>query len=147
MLRIPLSGTREVSIPAAEVPGVDEPRPLQVEFDQASAKQSALPKALTLADTRSAGLYKVTWKESQAGPRNDLFAVNPDARESELARMKPDELKALWSPLDVEVISVGADADAPLAVRGQEIWRTLATALLCLVVVEACFATWTGRQR
>ena len=34
-----------------------------------------------------------------------------------------------------------------MAVRGQEIWRTLAVGMLAMLVVETCFATWAGRQR
>jgi hypothetical protein len=73
--------------------------------------------------------------------------VNPDRRESELARFSPEEFKLLWGALEPEVISVGSGGDTSLVVRGQEIWRTLATGLLGLLIAEACFARWAGRQR
>ena len=39
------------------------------------------------------------------------------------------------------------NAAAGVSVRGQEIWRRLALGMRGLVVAEACFATWAGRQR
>ena len=64
-----------------------------------------------------------------------------------LARIPSEELRRLFGSFAVEVISAVSAADTSFSVRGQEIWRTLAAALLCLLVVESCFATWVGRQR
>jgi hypothetical protein len=77
----------------------------------------------------------------------ELFAVNPDPRESELERVPREEFEKLWGALEPEVVSISATSDTSLAVRGQEIWRTLAVGLLGMLVVEACFARWAGRVR
>ena len=89
----------------------------------------------------------MTWRDSVSGPMSETFGVNPDRRESDLARLTGQQFKDLWGALEPEVISIGAGSDPALAVRGQEIWRTLATGLLGLLIVEACFARWAGRQR
>jgi hypothetical protein len=77
----------------------------------------------------------------------ETFAVNPDARESALARLDRAEFQALWGALAPEVVSVGSASDAALSIQGQELWRMLATCMLGLLVVEACFARWCGRPR
>lgn len=149
-LRRPLPPKHEITDAVVEVPHGDKPQPLQIATEATGPAEKLpagdRPRLLVDEDTRRAGLYKMTWKDSTSGAESDLFAANPDARESDLARYTPDELKKLWSPLEVEVIAANAGQDASMAVQGQEIWRSLASCLLCLVVVEACFATWTGRQ-
>jgi hypothetical protein len=92
-------------------------------------------------------LYRLNWHESPGGAATDVFAVNPDARESELARIPVDELRERWRGVDPEIIVAFLSADASVGVRGQEIWRKLAYCLLGMMGVEACFATWVGRQR
>ena len=108
---------------------------------------TASARTLTYADTRRAGLYKLGWNVVGSGERTDLFAVAPDRRESQLARIAPDQLRGLWGTFQPQIIAAVSAADAPLAVRGQEVWRTLALSMLGLLVIESCFATWTGRQR
>ena len=104
-------------------------------------------QTLTYADTRRAGLYKLSWNVIGAGDRTETFAVVPDHRESQLARIAPEQLRGFWGTFQPQIISAVSAADAPLAVRGQEVWRTLAIGMLGMLVVESCFATWTGRQR
>ena len=151
-VRVELPASHDISEPAIEVPAGKEPKPLVVsETAPAQAEQGGkspkLVKALSYTDTRTAGLYKLTWRDSVSGPSSDLFAINPDRRESDLERFASDEFSALWGALEPEVISLSAGSDPSLAVRGQEIWRTLAMGLFGLLVVEACFARWAGRQR
>ena len=124
-----------------ETPDADKPQPLRVE-EGASKEQT-----LTYADTRRAGLYRLSWNVIGSGDRSETFAVVPDRRESQLARIAPDQLRAFWGTFQPQIVSAISAADAPLAVRGQEVWRTLAMGMLGLLVVESCFATWTGRQR
>ena len=148
-LRVDLPRTHQITEPTVEVPGGKEPKSLILAgAPAADAPAKAKPAAaLTYSDTRRAGLYKMSWRDSVAGAMTESFAVNPDRRESELARFSPDEFKKLWGSLEPEVIAVGSGGDTSLAVSGQEIWRTLATGLFGLLILEACFARWAGRQR
>jgi hypothetical protein len=142
-LRLPLPEGEQLG-PApttVETPDAEKPQPLRVE-GEASKEQF-----LTYADTRRAGLYKLSWNVIGAGDRTETFAVVPDRRESQLARITPEQLRGFWGTFQPQIISAVSAADAPLAVRGQEVWRTLAIGMLGLLVVESCFATWTGRQR
>jgi hypothetical protein len=157
------------ALPTIETPGAEKPQALRLETGVVSGRDAlaasvgnglrAVPpsaetpsivgqgQALTYADTRRAGLYKLSWSVVGPGDRTDLFAVLPDRRESRLDRIPSNELRGLWGSFQPQVISAVSAADAPVAVRGQEIWRTLAMGMLGLLVVESCFATWTGRQR
>ncbi|HEV3024360.1 MAG TPA: hypothetical protein VGX76_17915, partial [Pirellulales bacterium] len=142
-----LPASHDITLPAIELPGAKEPKPLVLGDEGEGADKSKTTRALSYADTSRAGLYKMTWQDSVAGAVSRSFAVNPDRRESDLARKSPSDLKQLFGALEPEVISIGSSGDSALAVRGQEVWRTLATGLLGLLVVEACFARWAGRQR
>jgi len=151
-LRVDLPRTHQITAPAIGVPGGKEPKPLVMAGADSSTAagptaKSKPQRALTFSDTRRAGLYTMSWRDSVSGAMSELFAVNPDRRESELARYSLEEFKQLWGALEPEVISVGSGGDTSLVVRGQEIWRTLATTLMGLLIAEACFARWAGRQR
>ncbi|HZW32414.1 MAG TPA: BatA domain-containing protein [Isosphaeraceae bacterium] len=102
---------------------------------------------ITIPDTRRAGIYRINWDEGPLGTQQDLYAANPDPRESTLERIPATELKTMLEPLDVEVVSVRGDGDAIFSPTGNEIWRDLAGALLVLLIVESIFATWVGRSR
>ena len=152
-IRHQAAAERTVGDATVEAPGFDSPQPLKLETAEGEAANAAAPavaqaKNIVLAfpDTRRAGLYKLSWKESPGGPAAAAYAVNPDRRETALARIEPAALKALWGSLPVEVIS-GAAGEEGIAIRGVEIWRNLALCLLGLMAFEACFATWAGRQR
>ena len=163
-IRRAVAEERTVTDAVVEAPAFDSPQPLKLEaaesaagsateatspaLPQSAVPQNAVPKNIVLAfsDTRRAGLYELSWKESPGGPSVAAYAVNPDRRETALARIEPEALKALWGSLPVEVIS-GAGGEEGIAVRGVEIWRNLALCLLGLMAFEACFATWAGRQR
>lgn len=126
--------------PIIETPDSEKPQPLHIE-------ETSNERTLTHADTRRAGLYKLLWSVIGADDRDELVAVVPDRRESQLARITPEQLRGYWGTFEPKIISAVSAADAPLAVRGQEVWRTLALAMLALLLVESCFATWAGRQR
>lgn len=127
--------------PTIETPAADKPQPLRVEENKLTGA------TLVHADTRRAGLYRLSYHMIGSGESTALFAVAPDGRESRLARITPDDLRQLWGALQPQIIAAVSAADTPLAIRGQEIWRTLALGMLGLLIVESCFATWTGRQR
>lgn len=154
-LEIALPASHDITLPAIETPGAKEAKTLvfagaapsgtaKADSAKAEAKRA---KTLRYDDTARAGLYKMTWRDSTSGPMQESFAVNPDRRESQLDRLPVEGFKKQWGALEPEVVTIGASADTSLAVRGQEIWRTLATGLLGLLLVEACFARWAGRQR
>jgi hypothetical protein len=146
-LSVAVPASRSISLAAVEVPQSEEPQPLLVGAGGSNASAKREQTELSYADTRRAGLYKMTWRDSASGPTGRQFAVNPERRESDLARISVKDFQAMWGALEPEVISIGARADASLAVRGREIWRSLATCLFGLLVFEACFARWAGRQR
>jgi hypothetical protein len=103
--------------------------------------------SIDVADTRRAGLYRMTWEEGPLGSQQDTFAANPDPRESDLGRISEGDLKAMLRPLEVEVASAnskGADLFSP---TGREIWHELAWGLFGLLILESIFATWVGRSR
>jgi hypothetical protein len=154
VLRCPVSGERRIISPVLEVPGGDEPRPLTIESVEprptamtGPENAEQLQKNLVWNETGRAGLYRLNWQESPGGAASDVFAVNPDARESELARIPVDELRQRWHGAQPEIIVAFSTADASVGVRGQEIWRSLAYCLLAMMGFEACFATYVGRQR
>ncbi|HET6881014.1 MAG TPA: BatA domain-containing protein, partial [Pirellulales bacterium] len=71
--------------PTVECPAADKPQVVHLEDG-----------SLTYADTRRAGLYKLSWNVAGTGDRTDLFAVLPDRRESQLARIAAEQLRSLW---------------------------------------------------
>lgn len=154
VLRSPVSPEKRILSSTIELPGGEEPRPLTVE----SADTSATPADgsagaasisrlnLTWADTQKAGLYRLNWQESPGGSAGNMYAVNPDARESDLTRISADDVKKRWRNAVPDVITAFMTDDASVGVRGQEIWRTLTYWLVAMMSVESAFATWVGRQ-
>ncbi len=129
-------------------PGGGEPRALAAaSLDDRASGDPTPAWAIDLPDTRRAGLYRVSWDEGPLGAQQDLFASNPDPRESALERLAVADLKGLLAPLKVEVASargVGADA---FSATGREVWHELAWVLLALLILEPILATWVGRSR
>ena len=108
----------------------------------------AVPQlAIDLPDTRRAGLYRLAWDEGPLGTQQDLFAANPDPRESALERIEPAELQAMLAPLDVEVAVARGDATDAVSPTGREVWHELAGGLLGLLILESILAMWVGRSR
>jgi hypothetical protein len=103
--------------------------------------------AIDLPDTRRAGLYRVAWDEGPLGTQQDLFAANPDRRESGLERIEAKDLKTMLDPLKLEIVSARGDGIDAFSATGQEIWHRLAWGLLGLLILEPILATWVGRSR
>jgi hypothetical protein len=103
--------------------------------------------AIDLPDTRRAGLYRVAWDEGPLGTQQDLFAANPDRRESGLERIEAKDLKTKLDPLKLEIVSARGDGIDAFSATGQEIWQRLAWGLLGLLIAEPILATWVGRSR
>jgi hypothetical protein len=119
-----------VAAPSGEDPGKDAPS-----------------FVMAVPDTRRGGIYRLSWDEGSAGSQQDLFAANPDARESALERIPPPELKSFLAPLDVEIIRARSNEGNLFSSTGREIWHDLAALLAVLLVFESIFATWVGRSR
>jgi hypothetical protein len=138
--------SQQISNARLTPPGGTEPHALAaVPLDEPAGDRGPAV-AINVPDTRRAGLYRVAWDEGPLGTQQDLYAANPDPRESALERIGASELKTLMKPLNVEVASArgGTDLFSP---TGHEIWHELAWGLLILLVVESAFATWVGRSR
>jgi hypothetical protein len=103
--------------------------------------------AVRVTDTRAPGLYRLAWEDVGLGPQSDLFAFNPDPRESDLTRLPPGELSRRLAPLDVAMIDGRGGDSGQFAPTGSEFWRPMAWTLLGLLLVESVFATWVGRSR
>jgi hypothetical protein len=103
--------------------------------------------AINLPDMLRAGLYRLTWDEGPLGMQQDLFAANPDPRESDLGRIAVKDLKALMAPLTLEVASVRSDGIEAFSATGREIWQQLAWLLLGLLIAEPVLSCWVGRSR
>lgn len=148
-LRCPVLTDRQISAPTLELPGGDEPKPLTIETAASEEPDGSPsgPRVLVWNETSRAGLYRLNWQENPGGSASDVYAVNPDGRESDLARLTPDELRRQWRDVDPEIITTSANPDGRADLRGQEIWRSLTYWMLGIVGLEACFATWVGRQR
>ena len=129
-------------------PGGGEPKALAaIKLDEKSSADPEPASAIDLPDTRVAGLYRLAWDEGPLGTQGDLFAANPDPRESTLGRIAAPDLKALLAPLDVEVAAARGDGtDAPSA-TGREVWHEFAWGLLGLLIFEPILASWVGRSR
>jgi hypothetical protein len=102
---------------------------------------------VTVPDTRRAGSYRISWDEGPLGTQQDVYAANPDSRESALERISAAELKSMLEPLDVEIAVARGNDTGLFSATGHEIWRDLAISLFALLIIEAAFATWVGRAR
>jgi hypothetical protein len=139
--------SQQISNVRLTAPGVTEPRPLAAVPRDDERSERGPSVAITLPDTRKAGLYRLDWEEGPLGARQDMYAANPDPRESTLERITPADLKKLLSPLTVEVAAARDDRDRLFSPTGREIWHSLAWGLFVLLVAEAILAAWVGRSR
>ncbi len=128
--------------------GGGEPRSLTaVAFEDKTSGDPSPASAIELNDTRQSGLYRLAWEEGMLGPQADLFASNPDPRESGLDRLTGQNLKDLLQPLKVDVaVAKGEGNDTPSTV-GREVWHEMAWGLLGLLLLEPILAAWVGRSR
>jgi hypothetical protein len=126
-------------------PGGGEPKSLASASTEDRTSLDTTPAwEIVIPDTRRAGLYRLSWDEGPLGTQQDLFASNPDARESDLDRIDSTELKRMLAPLSVEVSAARGDA---FSATGREIWHEMAWVLACLLIFEPILASWVGRSR
>jgi len=130
------------------LPSGGEPKALAaVKFDDKASSDPAPASSIDLADTRKAGLYRLAWDEGPLGTQQDLFASNPDPRESGLERLSAGDLKKLLAPLTVDVTAAKGDGTDVPSASGREIWHEFAWGLLGLLILEPILASWVGRSR
>lgn len=122
------------------IPGSDTANPATIQRADDGGRVEVL-----YDQTVNAGIYELTWDVPGGDERTRVFAVSPDARESDLTPLTGDELTQLLSGVDLTLIDT-ALADSADGMAGKEIWRTLAFGLLALVVIESAFASWVGRE-
>jgi Aerotolerance regulator N-terminal len=129
-------------------PGGGEPRSL-TSASTADRKSADTTPAweIVVPDTRKAGLYRVSWNEGPLGTQQDLFASNPDSRESDLDRVSAADLKGMLAPLKLEVATARGDAHDAFSATGREIWHEMAWVLAGLLIFEPILASWVGRSR
>lgn len=138
-IRQPVSANTPPSQAKVQHPGEDTTTAADIDLEDA-----ARPR-VTYSDTARAGLYRLTWDKPGSADQERFFAVSPDARESELRRLSGTELEQIMTGVDLQLVDLSGDT--PEADRGgKEIWRTLATLLLAMVIIESCFAAWVGRE-
>ena len=130
------------------LPGGGEPKALAaVAIDDRASGDPTPASAIDLPDTRRAGLYRLAWDEGPLGTQQDLFASNPDPRESPLDRIAGADLKKLLAPLAVEVAVARGDGTDASPSAGREVWHEMAWGLLGLLLLEPILASWVGRSR
>jgi hypothetical protein len=139
--------SQQVSKVSLSPPGGGEPVALSAVPKEESPGKEAPSMVIAVPDTRRAGIYRISWDEGSTGTQGDIYAANPDPRESVLERIEAPELKSFLSPLEVEVIRARNNEGNIFSSTGREIWHDLAIALLVLLVFESIFATWVGRSR
>jgi hypothetical protein len=143
-----IPASQQVTNAQVTPPGGAEPRAVPATpLPREASGDNGPAVAIDLPDTRRAGLYRVAWDEGPLGTQQDLFAANPDPRESALERIGANDLKALLSPLSVEIVAARGEGVDSFSPTGREIWHGLAWGLLVLLIVEPILATWVGRSR
>ncbi len=147
-LRRVVQSSQQIANARLSPPGGGEPESLTAApLEQEPGNNQAPSYAITVPDTRRSGLYRVSWDEGSAGTQQDIYAANPDPRESALERIEATELKSFLSPLEVEIARARSNEGSLFSATGREIWHDLAVALVVLLVFESIFATWVGRSR
>jgi hypothetical protein len=146
-MRRVIRSSQQIADARLKPPGGGEPKALTVVPLGELRGDQGPAYAIDVPDTRQPGLYRITWDEGPLGTQQDVYAANPDPRESSLARIKVADLKALLQPLDVEVAVARSDKARMFGASGREVWHELALGLFVLLVFESLVATWVGRSR
>jgi hypothetical protein len=113
-------------------------------IQDAAAAGAATWRVAAAGASERAGLYQLEIEGQEPLP----FAIQVDAREGDLERLAPNELKALHSAL----VPVGSDGarntgrDEQPPPRG-ELWRPIAIACFVALALETLWAAWIGRSR
>jgi hypothetical protein len=101
----------------------------------------------TYANTARSGFYR-----AELGPplsKSELFALNVDTRESNLAKLDLEELKnGVWSGVAFESFDgqSAADSQATPTVRRDSLHQWILWCVFALLVTESGAACWLGRR-
>jgi hypothetical protein len=128
-------------------PGGGEPESLSALPGEENPGKEAPSYTIAIPDTRRSGIYRLSWDEGSSGSQQDIYAANPDPRESVLERIEAPELKSFLAPLAIEITRARNNEGNMFSSTGREIWHDLAVTLAVLLVIESVFATWVGRSR
>jgi len=136
----PADPTRPPTRAMVRTPGAAEPAAASIDL--------ADPARVMIRhdQTRAAGIYQLSWDLPGVGEQERSFAVNPSVAESDLTPVEHEQLRSMLAPLDVQIITLGG-GQITLAAERIELWRTVAFALLGLVLFESALATFVGRER
>jgi hypothetical protein len=146
-MRRVIHSSQQITSARVNSPGGGEPQSLSaIPLDEEPGDLGPAV-AIAVPDTRRAGLYRIAWDEGPLGTQQDLYAANPDPRESDLARIEASEVRSMLEPLAVEIVKVRGNDSEQFSPSGSEMWRDLACCLLVLLILESIFATWVGRSR
>jgi hypothetical protein len=125
-----------------------ESQPVQLQATAAGGLVAA-----TYDRTDRAGLYEMAVEsDAAASPadrlerKQDFFAVNVPAGESDLRRISAEDLRKAFPGMEFDYQRGGVrQAAAAAGPRAGELWRTLAYVLLGLVLLESVLAQRFGR--
>lgn len=131
-------GTDTAEDPEVTAPGGEAPVPLQVRSDGG-------PRALVHERTAVAGVYGVTWKDERNKTISRQIAINPSVSESDLKALDRRRLDELLGPMR-PTMTHHSDLDRLIEGEGREIWRTLVTLALVMLVIESFLMVYVGRQ-
>ncbi|MBI1899701.1 MAG: VWA domain-containing protein [Planctomycetia bacterium] len=117
--------------------------------EQAIIRAEGDQGAWNFAETDEGGIYAAELPANAPSP-NMTFAVNVDTKESDLARIEPEELRGdLWKDVPLAVRTQWQNLEeqtaAPIAQRNFLHWWLLA-ATACLLLVEVVLAWFFGRH-
>lgn len=128
-----MAATRASAAPTVDIVGPDGIRPLTL-------KEAAAASSFQLA---RAGFYQVRFGNG----REDVVAVNPDRRESDLEAIPPDVLK-LWSGAGKSPQPATQDGRAPDTPNRSPIWWWVMLLLTLTALAESIVASgYLGTQR
>lgn len=131
-------GTGRAEDPEIRLPGSEAPSPLTVRIDDG-------PRTFLHEATATGGIYTVTWKDERAKVVTRRIALNPALPESDLDPLERPSIDDLLGPMR-PTVTHHSDLNRLIEGEGREIWRTLVTLAVVLLLVESVLMVWVGRQ-
>jgi len=131
-------GNERTEDPEILEPGTDERTPLAISTNTGA-------RALIHDRTAIGGVFEVTWKDDRAKIVTRRIALNPALAESDLKELDPARIEDLLGPMR-PTVTHHSRLDQLIEGEGREIWRTLVTLALVLLVIESTLMVWVGRQ-
>ncbi len=97
--------------------------------------------------TERPGIYQIELTDESGGHTIEQAAVNVDSTESDLRRMRPDELRQAAAEWPSEYIRGEDLKQASAASARKELWPALAILLVLVLMAEQTLAWWFGANR